>query len=304
MDEGIAFAGSPLDRAGCARRERGWIREQRHADETRFLPLWKGNPLVKLGDERTLAWARRSLFESLDPRPDEILLGLEDGIAHFAIDVSSVPSPEKTLGVAELARFEDLRAIASALPAGQLAITAHARSLVDWHARHGFCAVCGEPTRMAPDGSQRSCTDCGAEHFPRTDPVAIAIVSRGDRCLLGRSHRWPESLYSALAGFVEPGETIEEAVRREVWEEVGVIVGAVRYLRSQPWPFPSSLMIGCLAEAKSDALEIDPVEIADARWVDRDGVRAALAAEPDAPIAVPPPFSLAHHLMRAWLDGS
>jgi NAD+ diphosphatase len=150
-------------------------------------------------------------------------------------------------------------------------------------------------------GIQRRCPDCAAEHFPRTDPVAIAAVVRGDRCLLGRGPGWPDTMYSALAGFVEPGETIEEAVRREVCEESGVVVGAVRYVKSQPWPFPSSLMIGCIAQAETEELTIDRTELVDARWFSLDEIRAALAGKP-GPLFVPPPFAIANHLIRAWVE--
>ncbi len=182
-----------------------------------------------------------------------------------------------------------------------MAIVAHARSITDWHSRHRHCAVCGGDTVTALAGAHRRCLDCSAEHFPRTDPVAIAAVARGERCLLGRGPSWPESMYSALAGFVEPGETIEEAVRREVREESGVVVGDARYVKSQPWPLPSSLMMGCIAEAMSEEITIDYTELADARWFSLDEIRAALDGHP-GPLFVPPPFAIANHLMRAWVD--
>jgi len=302
MDDPIAFSGSPLDRENLRRRERAWLEAQEQAPESRYLPVWRLQPLLKRGDERALAWAKREFFEDLDPAPEPVLLGTREGVAHFAIDVSAVEKPEESFGIADVASFEDLRATVARIPAGDAAIAAQARALVDWHARHGHCAACGGHTRSVQGGGNRICFDCQAEHFPRTDPVAIAVITRGDRCLLGRGPGWPDTMYSALAGFVEAGESLEEAVRREVWEESKVVVGAVRYVCSQPWPFPSSLMIGCIGEAESEEIEIDAVELDDARWFTRDALRAALDGRRDD-LVVPPPFAIAHHLIRAWVGG-
>lgn len=302
MADPLVFTGSPLDRAGNLRRDARWLTRQIEAEATRFLPLWRLQPLAKTGEVRTLAWARRVLFSELEQDPEPILLGVADDVAHFAVDVTCVEQPEQALGVAGVASFEELRAVAPQLPASEAAVAAQARSLVDWHARHPHCAACGSATRSVFGGSQRSCIECAAEHFPRTDPVAIALVSRGERCLLGRQRGWPERLYSALAGYVEPGESVEEAVRREVLEESGVVVGRVRYVGSQPWPFPSSLMLGCLAEAESEAIQVDRSELEDAAWFDRATLRAALAAACDE-LIVPPALAIAHQLMRAWADG-
>jgi NAD+ diphosphatase len=300
--EPIAFSGSPLDRVCVERRDAAWLDTLRADEATRFLPLWRLQTLVKLAEPRGLAWATGALLDGLDPAPPTVLLGLRDGVAHFGVDVSAVPDPLEAFGLADVAAFEDLRAMAACLEAGETAVAAQARSLLDWHARHGFCAACGGTTVPEGAGAHRRCIACAAEHFPRTDPVAIAVVARGDRCLLGRSHGFPATMFSALAGFVEPGETIEEAVRREVHEESGVRVGEVRYRLSQPWPFPSSLMIGCVAEATSETIEIDPAEIEEARWFERDELRRALAGENDG-LMVPPTFAVAHHLIRAWVEG-
>lgn len=302
MRSSIPFAGSPLDRENLRRRERAWLEAQQTSPESRYLPVWRLNPLLKRGDERTLAWAKREFFEDLEAAPEPVLLGTDHGIAHFAVDVSAVEKPDESFGIADVASFEDLRASVAQLPAGDASIAAQARSLVDWHARHGHCAACGGHTRSVQGGANRICFDCQAEHFPRTDPVAIALVVRGDRCMLGRGPGWPESLYSALAGFVEAGEDLEEAARREVREEAGIEVGTVRYVCSQPWPFPSSLMIGCIALAESEEIAIDRIELDDARWFTRDALRAALAGRRDD-LVVPPPFAIAHHLIRAWVEG-
>jgi len=302
MSRPITFSGSPLDRAAVQRRDPSWLKGLLEDESTRFLPVWKLDPLVKTGDERSLAWATRALLESLAELPPPSLLGLRDGVAHFAVDVSSVDNPVEALGIEGAASFEDLRAIAPALPQGEDAIGAHARALTDWHARHQSCAVCGGKTASEEAGAHRRCIECSAQHFPRTDPVAIAAIGRGDRCLLGRGPGWPGTMFSALAGFLEPGETIEEAVRREVSEESGVIVGEVRYVVSQPWPFPSSLMIGCIGEAESEELQVDRAELEEARWFTLDEIRAALEGKP-GPLSVPPPFAVAHHLIKEWARG-
>ena len=297
----IPFAKSTLDREALRRRERGWLEAQRKDPAARYLPLWRGQPLLQREPEG-LAWARRESLEALE-LPEPVLLGTREGLAHFAVDVSGVEEEAaERLGLAEVARFEDLRAAAPRLPADDLGIAAQARSLVDWHARHTHCAVCGGPTGSVLGGAHRVCSECQAEHFPRTDPVGIALVVRGSRCLLGRGPGWPEGFYSALAGFVEAGESLEDAVRREVLEEAGVRVGRVLYLFSQPWPFPSSLMMGCIAEALDDALRVDDAEIEEARWFEREELRSSMAG--DGPMTPPPPMAIAHHLIRAWLDGA
>jgi NAD+ diphosphatase len=309
VDLSIVFSGSPLDRAEKLRRDESWLAAARTAEASRFLLLHKLEVLCKAPAEggataagqpaRSLAFARAELLQGLAPPPPAYLLGVAGGAGHFAVDVSALEKPVEELGLTGLATFEDLRAMAAALPPEEAAIAAHARSLVDWHARHRHCAACGGPTRDVFGGSQRICIDCAAEHFPRTDPVAIALVVRGDECLLGRGHNWPPNMYSALAGYIEHGETLEDAVRREIFEESGVLVGTVRYLASQPWPFPSSLMIGCLAEAETEAITLDTAELADAAWFSKETVHAALAG-PTPALIVPPAFAIAHQLMRAW----
>lgn len=301
MAETITFSGSPLDRVSVERRDRKWLETLQADPATRYLPLWRLDPLVKKEEPRELAWATDALLEGLDEAPQAVLLGLADGAAHFAVDVSVLDDPLATFGLEDVAAFEDLRGIAARLSPGDTSVAAQARTLVDWHARHGHCACCGGTTVSEMAGAHRRCIACSAEHFPRTDPVAIAVVTRGDRCLLGRNPGWPGQMFSALAGFIEAGETIEEAVRREVLEKSSVVVGDVRYVTSQPWPFPSSLMIGCIAEGLSDAIQIDPAELEEARWFTRAEIRDALAGR-EGPLAVPPPFAVAHHLIRAWAE--
>jgi NAD+ diphosphatase len=198
----------------------------------------------------------------------------------------------------------DLRAIAvqGLVPAPELGILATAKSLLDWHARHRFCANCGAPTEPVHAGYRRDCGACGTQHFPRTDPVVIMLIARGDKCLLGRQARFADKMYSCLAGFLEPGETIEDAVRRETYEEAGIRVGAVRYLASQPWPFPSSIMIGCVGEAETDEIVIDRAELEDVRWFSKEEARRMLAGEHED-FAAPSPIAIANHLLRTWVDG-
>jgi NAD+ diphosphatase len=173
--------------------------------------------------------------------------------------------------------FQELRAVMAQLSPADAELAATARALIEWHGRHGFCAACGQPSTITQAGWQRSCAACGAQHFPRTDPVVIMLVERDNHLLMGRGKGWPEQMYSCLAGFVEPGETIEAAVRREVFEESGVRCGEVRYLASQPWPFPASLMLGCWTEALTSDIVLDPAELEDARWVSREEMVAAFA---------------------------
>lgn len=301
MKDPHLFAGSPLDREGRRRRDPDWVAARIEDPTSRFLVLAQLEVLVTVGSEPKLAWARGDVRELVDRDVDPVLLGTLDGVTHFAVDVSSVQNPLSALGVEGVAEFSEVRAIASRLAAEETAIVAQARSYVDWHARHRFCAVCGEPTGSMAGGGSRGCRDCHAEHFPRTDPVAIMLVERGDRCLLGRQSTWPPSMFSALAGFIEPGETLEEAVRREVHEEAGIRVGDVRYHSSQPWPFPSSLMIGCIGNATTEEVDVDTGELEEARWFAREDVRKALESPGSSKaLFLPPPMAIAHHLAKAW----
>ena len=303
------FAGGPLDRASNERRDPAWLAGCLASAESRFLPLRALEVLVDDGPPPALAWVPAAMLDGIDLAGAATLLGLHDGAPRFAIDVSSAAPAVLEALLASGGRFAELRGIAAQLPAGEPAIAAQARSLVDWHARHGFCAVCGAATTAGLGGGTRSCGACGAGHFPRIDPVVIVLVSRGDHALLVHGRGRPGITYTCIAGFMEPGETIEEAVRREVLEEAGVRLAVVRYHSSQPWPFPSSLMIGCHAEAATEAIAIDPEEIDDARWFPRAEVVQALdiaaaATNPgaDLPFAVPPPFTISYQLIRAWAD--
>ena len=300
MNRPHTFAGNPLDRAEYQRRDADWLAARERDPESRFLPLRQLDVLLEGEEPARLAWLSGDAAKILEgPR---FLLGLRDGVAHFAMDIRDV---EGDLTSGDERRFVDVRTAATLLSAEDAGISAQARSQVDWHARHGHCSVCGEPTEAVRGGQQRTCVSCGADHFPRTDPVVIVVVTDGDRCLLGQSHGRLSQMrmFSALAGFMDQGESIEEAVRREVLEEAGVRVGAVRYHSSQPWPFPSSLMIGCHADALTTDVRPDKVEMLSVQWFERATVRRALAGE-DGDLRVPASFAIAHHLIRAWAEGS
>lgn len=290
MTPSPAFSGQALDRADHLRTDPAKLAELR-AGDARLLKL--DGLMPEINADARLAWLP---LADLPAETELIFLGLAEGRAHFA----AVPGE----GNAEPAYGQ--RAIWGLLgqfSADELAIYGTARSVLDWHARHRFCARCGGATQLAKGGWQRDCGACGTQHFPRFDPVAIMLVECRGQLLLGRQSHFPPRSYSALAGFVEPGESIEDAVRREVFEEAGVRVSEVRYVASQPWPFPSQLMLGCLGFADALDLTIDRNELEDARWFTREDVAEALAKGPDSTSFVAPPVqAIAHDLLRWWLE--
>ena len=283
------FVGGVLDRADQIRTNPEKLAVSFADPRARLLVLDGLDPI--LGEEGGLSWT------GLPPgrnAGDFILLGVDGDGPAFVEIAADIPH-----GGAYAPKVWE---IAPLLQPEALALYGCARSLVDWHKRHGFCANCGARTEVAKGGWSRLCPSCGAEHFPRVDPVTIMLAEHEGKILVGRPERFPPGRYSALAGFVEPGETIEEAVARELWEEAGIRTHSVRYVMSQPWPFPSSLMIACIGRTDDPALTLDLTELEDAKWVDLAGARAALAGEADAPFRAPPPMAVAHWLLRHWIE--
>ncbi len=286
------FAGNPLDRGEALRRDEANIAALVDDPASLFLPFHRLNVAAAAADR--LAWVRR---EELGDEPDGqlVLLGVLDGVARFAVNIENPDNPE---------RFSDCRAMAAQLPVEETGMLAQARAQLDWHRRNRFCTECGGAMQAERGGAIRRCGGCSKHIFPRTDPVAIMLIidePGGNRCLLGQSQGFMArtNFYSALAGFLDQGESLEEAVRREVWEESGVHVGHVQYHSSQPWPFPSQLMIGCHGIAESQEIEIDPAEMADVRWFTREEILRALDDDNEA-LRVPGALAIAHHLIRAW----
>ena len=307
--EAVMFGGSGLDRAAHLRG---------NPPAGRVLPLWRGKILMEVADD-----ARFPVFLPSDhaifatAKEPAVFLGLDEQERMFAQDISdwapdevaetvgafTDPSEQRHPTVPENQAFAELRANMTYLTPREAELVATGKALLEWHRSHQFCAKCGEPSIMSEGGWQRKCPACGAHHFPRTDPVVIMLITNGNSVLMGRSPQWPEAMYSLLAGFVEPGETIEAAVRREVLEESGVVVGEVRYLSSQPWPFPNSLMFGCQGFATSTEITIDPVEIEDAMWVSREAMMEATAGHNPA-MRPARKGSIARFLIERWLADS
>lgn len=326
----MMFAGNPLDRLEPLRMDRAGVEALRHDPASRFAAFRDLSPL--LSEDGRVRWLKRDVIEWPGSKSlPWVFLGMKNGNAghdyaggdgvgddgaRFAVDVTRLDE-SVAARLAGGAAFRDLRNAAFAMDPGEAAILAQARALLNWHNLHQFCPACGGATRLERGGASRICLHhpCGRTHFARVDPVVIMLVVHGDACLVGRQSMFPPGMYSALAGFVEPGETIEEAVRREVMEEAGVSTGRVAYVESQPWPYPSSLMIGCIAEAFGTELTLDPREIEDARWVTRQQAasllaRAADGSSPeegpppeDGRMVAPPPIAIAHHLMARWVAG-
>ena len=282
------FTGSPLDRVDEVRQNAAALADALAHPRARVLRLHALDPV--LDEHGALGWG--SLAEAA-PDAELALLGLIDGSPRFVALTHPVPPAAR--------RSPALNIMLDRLAPADAATFAVARSLVDWHARHRFCAQCGTPTTLFRAGWGRRCPACRAEHFPRTDPVVIMLAEHAGRILVGRQRSWPPGRYSALAGFVEVGESIEEAVARELFEEAGVVAASVRYLVSQPWPFPSQLMIACIAPVVDDALTLDTNELEAALWAGPADVRAALDHAPDARFLAPPPYAIAHTLLARWL---
>jgi NAD+ diphosphatase len=289
------YTGSPLDRVGYHRNDTVWVAAALADPQTRFVPIWRGQNLMHTAADGT----PEAVFPAGLPVEghDWAFLGINtDGHAVFALDLRTDDDPASLLPGP--GAFAELRSIGAGLPGDQAAVLAHARSLMYWRSRHRFCGLCGAACEPISAGNTMACTNCKTHHFPRTDPAVIMLVTNGDRALLGHSQRFPNStMYSTLAGFVEPGESLEEAVAREVLEESGVRVGRVTYHSSQPWPFPGSIMLGFYAEGLTEEITIDEVELTDVRWFSRD----ALRDHKQQGFSLPRRDSIARRLIEDWI---
>lgn len=310
-NEAVTFAGGSLDRAAHLRG--GDLAGLMAQKDALALVIWRGKPLVDL-DGPHLAWMPLDAAVLHEASNTPIFMGLQKGAPRFAFDISNW-EPEETgtdnvsilldenhtghPSLPDTLKFVDIRGIMGQMSHDDAGDAATVKGIFEWHSFHKFCANCGAETHVSQAGWQRECPACERQHFPRTDPVVIMLVTDGNDMLLGRSPHWPQGMYSLLAGYMEPGEGIEEAVRREVFEETGVRIGQVDYLSSQPWPFPSSLMIGCIAKATSREITIDPIEIEDAKWVSREGIADAMAGN-DPDLLPSRKGSIAQFLLDRW----
>ncbi|MFC3068292.1 NAD(+) diphosphatase [Phenylobacterium soli] len=297
------FAGNPLDRASDRRSDKDWIARQLASADSLALAMWNGQPLVETGKDGgvQIAYLPTKLAAELADGSERLLfMGLWKETAVFAVDLEGQADPGDG-PLQGMGKFEDLRRIALKLPPTDAAIVSTAKAMFEWRRRHKHCAACGEPTRAVDGGWKRQCPSCEAEHFPRTDPVVIMLPYHGDRCMLGRQEIWPKGMFSALAGFLEPGETIEEACARELSEEAGLRTRKVRYHSTQPWPYPSSLMIGLLAEVEDDEGTPDQTELSEIRWITREEARQLIAGGLEG-MASPTPMAIAHQLIKAWAE--
>ncbi len=300
MKEPNFYAAAGLDRAGHRRKDPAWLSQRLGASTSRFVPVWRSQNLViaASGAPPLAALLAREEIAAIDGEP--VLLGLIEDHAYFALDLSQHDTPLAALRTAAPVEFADLRRVGPRLSRHEGSLVANARGLLYWHSRHRFCGVCGSATVSEEGGHVRRCTSaaCNVQHFPRTDPAVIMLVHDGERCLLGRQRAWPQGMHSTLAGFVEPGESLEEAVAREVFEETGVRVDDVTYHSSQPWPFPASIMLGFHAHARSTAIEVDTHELQDAQWFERAFL---LSHRDDDRFRLPRADSIARRLIEDWL---
>jgi NAD+ diphosphatase len=299
------YAAGGLDRVSHLRKDPDWLAARLADESSRFVPVWRAQNLVRDSTDgpRPVLLTQPQAATTLVVAPEVALLGIEAELAHFAYDLSTIEAPIEALGLDPAGlKFRDLRAFGPGLTPGEGALLAYAKGLMHWHSRHRFCGVCGQPTLAAEAGHVRRCTNetCKTSHFPRTDPAVIMLVTDGDNCLLGRQKIWPPGMFSTLAGFVEPGESLEEAVAREVFEESGIVVDSVTYNSSQPWPFPASIMLGFWATAKTREIRVDGLELEQARWVSRQFL---LDHRDDEQFRMPRKDSIARRLIEDWLRG-
>ncbi len=314
MKEPNFFAGGAFDRGGLHRKDPDWLAHHRAHPSTRMIPVWRDRHLILIEPEPTPVFLAPDVVPRLAPKDDSLaFLGVVEDQAVFALDISHIDEPLARPELSGRGEFIDIRDVGSLLGRADAQLMAFARALFYWHRRHGFCGVCGAPTVPGEAGHVRVCTnpECGVTHFPRTDPAVIMLVVDGEECLLGRRPGRENFMYSTLAGFVEPGESLEEAVAREVMEETGVQVANVHYAHSQPWPFPSNLMLGFYADAASREISLNDKELADARWFTREEVRDLMVVRDrneserlGGALHLPRPVSIARRLISEWVEGT
>ena len=303
----LPYTFAALDRAADKRKDPAWLAARLADPATGFTVVWRRrNLVIESPSRRPLFLERENASLALELAEEIVFLGLYGHRAVFALDLSPLEPVEAEQAVGHVGAFRDLREVGPAVAQGDGALLAYARAMVFWHGRHRFCGRCGAPTESADGGHSRVCTSdhCGISHFPRTDPAVIMLVhDGGDYCVLGHNKRMPPGMHSTLAGFVEPGESVEEAVSREVNEEVGLSVDpeAIRYFGTQPWPFPCSLMVGFHVRAEWRALHVDPMELVSARWFHHEELRRS---PEDGSFALPRADSIARRLIEAWLEGA
>jgi NAD+ diphosphatase len=293
MEDHNVFAGAFVDRTGDLRKDPDWLADALHNSNTRFVPVW-GDQCLAGGDPPQAVLLEREAIDDYITDDNVIFLGLFRNDPAFAVGISrDIEAPFGLLG-----EFRDLRFLGTMLPADEANLVAHARALVLWHNSTLYCGKCGSASVPEAGGNMRRCCnpECNQQIFPRTDPAIIVLVAAGDRCVLGRQASWPEGRYSTIAGFVEPGESLEDAIRREVYEETNIRVGGVRYHSSQPWPFPAALMLGFIAEAASDEIRLNDGELEDARWFTRDELRSGT-------VGLPFRISIARRLVDHFING-
>ena len=308
------FSNNPVDRVSDLRSNPEWVKKTLEGNKTMISLFWKGKAFVSNvknltsghadPDQLSPAWFPLDfLKDHIAVDENLIFIGLIEEMAFFALDLSKLSDPENILGLNNLGEFEDLMILApQAIDAGELAMLGQAKAIFEWNNSHNFCSRCGSKSIMLEAGYKRLCNNCNAEHFPRTDPVVIMLATYKDTAFLGRQKRFPPGMYSALAGFIEPGESIEEAVARELKEEAGIKISKAKYHSSQPWAFPNSLMIGYLAESETNEFKLDQVELDEGRWFTRKELKETINGKNDNGFFVPPPMAIAHHLIKAFVE--
>ena len=307
------FAGNPLDRASERRGDLAWIAEKLEDPQSLAIAVWNGKVLIEDSPPPEepvegvpaatvqIAYLRADMAQELAGGQERLLfLGLWKDIAVFAVDLEGGLDPAEG-PLQGMGRFEELRGVAAVMPPPDAGILATAKSMFEWRRKHRWCSACGQPSEVADGGWKRVCPACKGEHFPRTDPVTIMLALHDGKCLLGRQAAWPPGMFSALAGFIEPGETIEEGCARELKEEAGLTATGVRYHSSQPWPYPSSLMMGLLADVDSGEARPDQTELEEVRWFTKAEASALIRGELEG-VFIPPPLAIAHQLIKAWAE--